>query len=52
MVSKSLARNGDLKSMSFVHTVTYILDNDSFLDQEFFVSILHILQFVYLFFSY
>jgi len=36
--------------MSFVHTVTYILVNDSFLDQEFFVSILHILQFIYLFF--
>jgi len=38
--------------MSFVHVVTSILVNDSFLDQDFFVSILHILQFVYLFFSY
>jgi len=38
--------------MSFVHVVTSILVNNSFLDQDFFVSIQHILQFVCLFFSY
>jgi len=52
MVSKSPERNGDLKSMSFVHIVTSILVNDSFLDQDFFVSILQKPQFGYLFFSY
>jgi len=36
--------------MSFVHIVTFILVNDSFLfAQTFFVSIIQILQFIYFF---
>jgi len=47
---KSLARR-DLKSMHFVHVVTFILVNHSFFAEAFFVSIIKILQFVHLFFS-
>jgi len=49
---KSPARHGDLKSVSFVHIVTSILVNDSFLCSSFFVSMIQILQFVHLFFLY
>jgi len=49
---KSPARNGDLKSMSFGHTVTSILVNGSFFAEAFLVSIIQMLQFVHLFFPY
>ena len=48
---KSPARNGDLKSMSFVHDVASVLVNESFFAQAFFVSMIQILHFVHLFFS-
>ena len=50
---KSPARNEDLKSMSFVHILTFILVDGSFFIflKLFFVSIIKILYFVHLFFS-